>query len=110
MVYGGPHENCKAPAARFHFLGRKACKLHSRPSDLAYDGGIAHITDLITARVSPMDLVLRRHAEHCTYAAALAGAVLLIVSFWFAPHWAWFLRGIILGMFVMVAISWAKVR
>jgi hypothetical protein len=46
----------------------------------------------------------------CTYLALLVGAVLLIASFWFSLHWAWFLRGVIAGMFAMVAVAWIKSR
>jgi hypothetical protein len=65
---------------------------------------------IATFKDSPMETALRKHAVHYTYFAALAGLVVLIASFWFSLHWAWFLRGVILGMFVMVAVAWAKAR
>ena len=68
------------------------------------------MVDLDTSRIVPSRTALRKHAARCTL-ALLVGAVLSpIASFWFSLHWAWFLRGVIAGMFAMVAVAWMKSR
>jgi hypothetical protein len=67
------------------------------------------MVDLDTSRIVPSRTALQKHAARCTL-ALLVGAVLLIASFWFSLHWAWFLRGVIAGMFAMVAVAWMKSR
>ena len=68
------------------------------------------MVNLDTSRTVPWRTAIQKHAMRCTYLALLVGAVLLIASFWFSLHWAWFLRGVIAGMFAMVAVAWIKSR
>lgn len=51
-----------------------------------------------------------KHALHCTYAALLVGAILGVISFMLELHMAWFMRGVIMGMFVMVGFTWVRHR
>jgi hypothetical protein len=68
------------------------------------------MVNIDTSRTVPWRTAVQKHAMHCTYLALIVGALLLIASFWFSLHWAWFLRGVIAGMFAMVAVAWMKSR
>ena len=48
----------------------------------------------------------RAHVIEITYFSVLAAAVLLAISFFVDPDWAWFLRGGIVGLFLTFVYAW----
>jgi hypothetical protein len=53
--------------------------------------------------------VHRAHVIEITYFSVLAAVTLLIISFFVAPDWAWFLRGGIGGLFLTFLYVWGRV-
>jgi hypothetical protein len=50
----------------------------------------------------------RAHVIEITYFSILAAAVLLAISFFVDPDWAWFLRGGIIGLFLTFVYAWGR--
>jgi hypothetical protein len=50
----------------------------------------------------------RAHVIEITYFSILAAAVLLVISFFVSPDWAWFFRGGIIGLFLTFAYAWGS--
>ena len=51
----------------------------------------------------------RAHVIEITYFSVLAATALLIISFFVDPDWAWFLRGVIGGLFLTFLYVWGRV-
>ena len=51
----------------------------------------------------------RAHVIEITYFSVLAAVTLLIISFFVAPDWAWFLRGGISGLSLTFLYIWGRV-
>jgi hypothetical protein len=61
-------------------------------------------------RESFIDLVKfhRAHVIEITYFTVLAAALLVVISFFVDPDWAWFLRGGIIGLFLTFVYAWGR--
>jgi hypothetical protein len=64
----------------------------------------------VREREAYIDLVKfhRAHVIEITYFSILAAAVLLAISFFVDPDWAWFLRGGIVGLFLTFVYVWGR--
>jgi hypothetical protein len=56
------------------------------------------------------DYFLQRHAWQLTVLAVAVAVVLGAVSFFVPSHPAGFLRGVILGMFLMLSVVWIRTK
>jgi hypothetical protein len=52
----------------------------------------------------------RAHVIEITYFSLLLAVVLGVVSFFVDPDWAWFLRGMIVGLFLTFLYVWGRMK